>query len=309
MDRLMSMRVFQRVVDEGGFAAAARALDLSPAVVTRLVADLESHLGIRLLHRSTRRVSLTDAGEVYLERLRQILQDVEDTHAAVSSRTQALAGVVRLSAPPMLATHVLAPLIAEFHKSYPHIRFSMDVAAVDALTLIEDYDITLLATHVEFDASVIARRIVTSESILVASPAYLQRRGVPQVPEDLSRHDCLRLRLPGQRGGSWRLTHAAENRHVDVPVTPLLCVNHTDTLVRAVLDGAGITSTPLDVTSYLESGALVRVLKPWVTGQLSIYAALPSRKFMPQRTRLFLDYLTEQTQQRVSRAIGFRNAH
>ena len=109
MDRLSSMRVFLRVVDEGGFAAAARALDMSPAAVTRLVADLEDHLGTRLLHRTTRKQSLTEAGEAYVERLRLVLQDLEEAHAMVSSQTHELSGVLRLLAPPVLATHILAP--------------------------------------------------------------------------------------------------------------------------------------------------------------------------------------------------------
>src|SRR3990167_5724610 len=109
MDRLLSMRVFQRVIDEGGFAAAARALDMSPAVVTRLVADLEEHLGARLLHRSTRRLSLSEAGEMYLRRVRAILQDIDEAHDMASSHTLELAGVLRLMAQPILTTHVLAP--------------------------------------------------------------------------------------------------------------------------------------------------------------------------------------------------------
>src|SRR5512145_1196307 len=106
MDRLMSMRVFQRVIDEGGFAAAARALDMSPAAVTRLVADLEDHLGTRLLHRTTRRLSLSLAGQSYLNRVRTILQDIDEAHSAVSSQTSDLAGILRVLAPPALATHV-----------------------------------------------------------------------------------------------------------------------------------------------------------------------------------------------------------
>ena len=117
MDRLQSMRVFERVVSEGGFAAAARALDLSPAVVTRLVADLEEHLGTRLLHRTTRRLSLTEAGEAYVERVRAILQDIDEAHNLASAHTQDLAGVLRILAPPLLATHVLAPLLVVCRES------------------------------------------------------------------------------------------------------------------------------------------------------------------------------------------------
>ena len=128
MDRLLTMRVFQKVIDEGGFAAAARALDMSAAVVTRLVADLEDHLGTRLLHRSTRRLSLSLAGETYLARVRAILQDIDEADRLTSSQTHELAGVLRVLAPPVLATHVLAPLIAGFRQLYPKILLNIEVA-------------------------------------------------------------------------------------------------------------------------------------------------------------------------------------
>ena len=127
MDRLLSMRVFQKVIDEGGFAAAARALDMSPAVVTRLVADLENHLGTRLLHRTTRRVSLSPAGENYLNRVRGILQDIDEAHSIASAQTSEPKGVLRVLTPPVLATFLLAPLIAEFRALHPKIRLHVEV--------------------------------------------------------------------------------------------------------------------------------------------------------------------------------------
>lgn len=304
MDRLMSMRVFQKVIDEGGFAAAARALDISPAVVTRLVADLEEHLGTRLLHRSTRRLSLSMAGETYLARVRVILQDIDDAHASASSQTHELEGVLRVLAPPVLASHVLAPLIAGFRQLYPKILLNIEVDSFKEPP-IEDYDITLLPTDDAFDADVIARKISTTEAVLVASPSYLQRRGTPARPKELAGHEVLRLKAPGLRPQSWRLLDAErQDEPLDVVVAPGLWVNHTDTLLRAALDGAGITSVAMDLVAlYLSRGELVRVLRPWITGRLSLYAALPSRKFMPERTRVFLDYLTEQTRIQVKQAM------
>ncbi len=304
MDRLMSMRVFQRVIDEGSFAAAARALDMSPAVVTRLVADLEDHLGTRLLHRSTRRLSLSDAGESYLRRVRAILQDIDEAHAMASSQTHELAGVLHILAPPLLATYVLAPLLVDFQQLYPKIQLDISVETYKEPP-IEDYDITLLGTAAGFDGDVIARKIVSTEAVLVASPDYLKRRGTPQVPEDLAQHDCLRYKVAGVRPRSWHLFQADQpDESCDVDVTASMWSNHTDTLLRAALDGGGITATSVDLSaSYLSSGALVRVLRPWITGQFTMYAALPSRKFMPQRTRAFLEYLTEKTRVQVSTAM------
>lgn len=304
MDRLSSLRAFQKVIEEGGFAAAARALDLSPAVVTRLVADLEEHLGTRLLHRTTRRVSLTEAGEAYLERIRQVLIDLDEAGELVSSQTRELAGVLRVLAPPVLATHVLAPLVSGFRQTYPKIRLDIEVAS-HREPPIEAYDITLLGTSTGFDANVIARKVIASEAILLASPDYVRRRGMPQRPEDLARHDCLRLKPSVGRTRVWRLLNAADgDRPTEVKVEPVLWANHTDTLMHAALDGAGITATTLELAApMLANGQLVRVLSPWITDRLNLYAALPSRKFMPRRTQVFLDYLVAQTRQRVDQAL------
>jgi DNA-binding transcriptional LysR family regulator len=297
MDRLLSMRVFERVADEGGFAAAARALDMSAPVVTRLVADLEEHIGSRLLQRTTRRLALTDAGQTYLLRVRNILQDIDEADAVARSHTTEVAGLLRLHAPPVLASYVIAPLLAEFRRQHPKILIDIEVETCK-VPPIEDYDITLLGTDDSFDADVVARKVIESDAILVASPDYLKRRGKPEVPEDLAHHECLRLKWMGSRPRVWHMWHPEHpEQGVEVDVQPMLLANHTDTLLRATLDGAGITSVSVNlVAAHLTRGELVRVLSPWITGRLAMYAALPSRKFTPHRTRIFLDYLVAETQ-------------
>lgn len=304
MDRLLSMRVFQRVVDEGGFATAARALDMSAPVVTRLVADLEAHLGTRLLQRSTRRLSLTDAGRTYLGRVRNILQDIDEADAVTRSQTGELEGLLRVHSPPVLASAVLAPVLAEFRRRYPRIELDIEVEATSEPPF-EAFDITLLGTDDRFNGDIVARKIIEAEAILVASPAYVQRRGAPQAPEDLVDHECLRLKQSNARPRAWRMWRVAEpDSAVDVSVTPVIAANHTGTLLRATLDGAGITSVALDIVApYLTRGELVRVLSPWITGRLAMYAALPSRKFIPERSRAFLDFLVEQTQMEANKAL------
>lgn len=304
MDRLLSMRVFERVVDEGGFAAAARALDMSAPVVTRLVADLEEHLGARLLHRSTRRLSLTEAGQQYLGRVRHILQDIQEAEAGAQSQTTELAGLLRLHAPPVLASYVIAPLLAEFRRRHPKIRIELEIETLRELP-IEDFDITLIGTEAGFDGDVIARKVLESSAILVAAPDYLKRRGALLQPEDLIQHDCLCLKMPDTQQRLWRLWRPeSPDLPTEVELKPVLMANHTDSLLRAVLDGAGITSVAVDVVApLLTSGALVRVLAPWITGRLAMYAAVPSRKFMPQRTRVFLDFLIEETRLKTAKAM------
>jgi DNA-binding transcriptional LysR family regulator len=296
MDRLQSMRVFQQVVDDGSFAAAARKFDMSAAVVTRLVGDLEDHLGVRLLQRTTRRLALTDAGETYLARVRHILNDIDEAHAAAQAHAQEMSGVIRILTPPVFATHVLAPLVAEFGRRYP--KVVLDIHADSPLVPpIEDYDLTLLGAADTFDANIIARPIASSDGILCAAPGYLREHGIPLQPEDLARHRCLRVKLQANRHRSLRLINPEDhNREVEVQVEPALLVNNTTALIRACLDGAGISIQAIDIVAkYLQNGELQRVLSPWITGRNTLYAALPSRKFIPARTSVFLEFMTEYT--------------
>lgn len=305
MDRLLSMQVFERVADEGGFAAAARALDISAPVVTRLIAELEAHLGTRLFQRTTRRVSLTEAGEAYLHRVRSILQDIDEADAIASAHTNELAGRLRVQTQPVLASYVVAPMLAGFRQRYPNIMVDIEVEA-HRTPPVEDFDITLLGTDASFDANVVARKVIESEVILVASPVYVQRRGSPQKPQDLAQHECLRLKTPEGPLRPWRVWETQRpNDAVEVGVAPVLVANHTDTLLRAAIDGVGITSVSLDIAAfYLARGELVRILNPWITGRLGMYAALPSRKFIPQRSLVFLDYLTEHTRKQNDKALA-----
>ena len=293
MYRLLSMRVFQKVIDEGGFAAAARALDMSPAVVTRLVADLEDHLGTRLLHRTTRRVSLSPAGENYLTRVRGILQDIDEAHSIASAQTSEPKGVLRILTPPVLATFLLAPLIAEFRELHPKIRLHVEVDSHDELP-IEDFDLTLLPTTDAFDADIVARKVSDTEAILVCSPEYIKRHGTPATPAELAQHELLRLRAQGMVQRLWRLRNSHTDEVFDLVSEPSLWINHTETLLRATVDGAGITSVAVGLAApFLARGELVRVLRPWITDRLSLYVALPSRKFMPERTRVFLEFFID----------------
>ena len=296
MDRLQSIRVFQQVVDDGSFAAAARKFDMSAAVVTRLVGDLEEHLGVRLLQRTTRRLALTDAGEAYLARVRHILNDIDEAHAAAQAHAQEMSGVIRILTPPIFGVHILGPLVAEFGRRYPKVILDIHVESTQVPS-IEDYDLTLLGASDTFDANIIARPIASSDGVLCASPDYLQKNGAPKHPEDLAQHRCLRMKLSANRHRIWRLINPEENRReLEVTIEPAMLVNHTDTLIRACVDGAGISSQSIDlVANHLYSGELQRVLSPWITGTNTLYAALPSRKFIPKRTSTFLEFMTDYT--------------
>ncbi|MEJ8840176.1 LysR family transcriptional regulator [Ramlibacter sp. AN1133] len=300
MDRLQSMRVFQQVVEEGGFAAAARKLGLATAVVSRLVSDLEHHLGVRLLQRTTRSLSLTQAGETYLERLRVILGEVDAAEAMVQDQANDMSGTVRVLAPPVVAVHLLAPAVVAFQREHPNVR--VDVHVEDSPDpAVHEYDLAVLSGATTIDPGFIARTVVYSQSVFCASPAYLRQFGEPAAPEDLLRHRVLRLRLPGAKLGPLRLldpVHA--DRTLEVDVVSAFTANHSDTLLRATLEGGGISSQPIDiVVALLKEGRLQRVLAPWITARLSLLAAMPSRKFMPSRTRVFLEYLVAHARRTV----------
>ena len=304
MDKLLAMRVFQQVADENGFAAAARALDMSPPVVTRLIAELEKELGVRLFHRTTRRVALSEAGELYLERVRKILDDVEQARELVSEHSEQLYGVLRISSDAALASSMIAPSIFGFRQLYPGIKIEVIVRSQQTLP-IEDYDITLFSSTVGTDLAIVARKILQSDAILVAASSYIERRGMPETAQDLTEHDCIHIRRDSDPFRGWNLWQEDDPKAIArVEVDPILVANHTDTLLRATLDGCGISSLAVNLARpYLNSGEMLRVLDPWITGQLVVYAGLPSRQFIPQRVQVYLDYLIDYTRKQSEQRI------
>ena len=301
MDRLQSMRVFREVVDEGGFAAAARKLELTPAAVTRLVSDLEKHLGVRLLQRTTRRLSRTPAGEAYLARLRTILSVIDEADAVVQAHSREMSGTVRILAQPVVATHIIAPAIADFQRQHPEVHLELHVH--DALDPnVEDYDLTLVNGSVPIVSSAIVRTVLESVAVFCAAPDYLRRSGQPERPEDLLQHRCLRLRSEGMRLRPMTLIDPSDrDRRVELDLPAVVTANHTDSLMSAIIGGAGIGAQPADlIAPLLKAGVLQRVLAPWITARISLVAAMPSRKFMPARTRAFLDYLVDHARRAVA---------
>lgn len=290
------MKVFQRVIDEGGFAAAARALDMSPAGVTRMVAALEEHLGVRLLQRTTRKLALTDVGETYLLRVRSILHEVADAESAAAEHTRELQGTLHVLATPVLASYFLSPRIATWHARHPKVLLDLQIDPFPQ-PRIEEFDVTFLVVDEAFDGDIVARPLATTDWIACASPAYLQRAGTPETPAQLCDHTYLKFQWPqdsGHYGRQTRLQPVSGGEPVEVDLKPALQTTSFDVLLRAALDGAGITFlSRLLVATHLERGSLVHLLPDWIFGRFTIYAALPTRKFMPSRTRAFLDFLGE----------------
>lgn len=297
MDRLHSMRVFSRVIEQGSFAGAAREMNLSPAVVTRLVADLEEHLGARLINRTTRRLSLTDIGENYLERVRQILTEVDEAEALATAATSEPRGNLRVLCPPAFAVHQIAKILPKFRALYPRVTLELSVPG-PVETVDENFDVSILTEgRRPLDGSFVARRLARSEVIACASPEYLDKHGRPQHPRDLAKHETMLPNFLHEltfRAVDWDGEDSA-TESITLPVPrPALSTIHTDTMYAAALAGMGITGLPSFVAEdALLENALERVLPQWHMLTTTLYAGMPTRKHVPARTRAFVDFLVQ----------------
>lgn len=295
MDQFRAIKVFVRVIDEGSFAAAARALDLAPAVVTRLVAELEDHLGTRLLNRTTRRLSLTEIGEAYLERARRILADVDEAAALAASATQEVRGLLRVLCPPAIAVHQLAKHLPKFHREFPLV--TLEITSPGPVDTVDDsYDLTILLAREALDGDFVARRLARSEFIMCASPDYLDQRGRPQHPSELRNHDALLPPTPTLMRGL-TLQRGDGSEEITLPIVPsraALSTTHMDTNYAAALHGLGVAGLPsFMVEDALLEQALERVMPQWRLFSTTLWAGMPTRKYVPARTRAFLDFLLE----------------
>ncbi|CAN7507050.1 LysR family transcriptional regulator [Pseudoduganella sp. LjRoot289] len=290
MDRLQSMRVFAKVVEQGSFARAGMAMEMSNAVVTRHVADLEQHLGTRLLNRTTRSLSLTETGQGYLERVRQILSDIDDADALASASACKPSGTLRIYCHLHFGQSQLAPLLPLFAAEFPDIV--LDVALSDkAPDLVEDgFDAGVFIGIQKVDASMIVRQLATSSVVLCASPAYVARRGAPARPADLTGHDCLNHDLELVRHHWYVLCGDSETK---VPIVSKMISNNVEVLHQAGLAGMGIMlRTSYTLQDDLAQGRLVRLLPDYCTGTVSVFLAYPSRKLLSAKLRAFVDFMT-----------------
>jgi DNA-binding transcriptional LysR family regulator len=298
MDELKAMRVFARVAGEGSFAGAARALDLAPAVVTRAVAELEDHLGARLLNRTTRKVALTEVGADYLARVQRILADVEEAQAMAGAHVQEARGLVRLLVPPAVSVHQIAKHLPRFHQRFPLVQLEIDAfGPVEAAS--EAHDISIVWTREMLSGEFIARRLARTETIVCAAPEYLERRGRPRHPSELAQHDALLppasvlpQGLTFRRGGFGDDEPAGEEVTLHSGGTAVLRSAHIDTNYAAALAGLGIAGLPSYVVEdALIEHALERVLPEWHLFSATIWATMPSRQHLPARTRAVLEFL------------------
>ncbi len=289
MDTLHGMRIYVRVAERGSFAAVARQMDVARSVVTRQIAALEARLGVKLIARSTRSLSLTSAGTTYLERCREILRLVEAAESQLAEERHEPRGVIRVSVPLSFGLRHLSPLLLDFNLRYPEVTTEVDFTD-RRVSLIEDgLDLAIRVTP-RLDSLAVARRIGSGRLLAVAAPEYLRRHGEPIHPADLVRHECL-VYLPAQQEG-WPFQ--VDGTLEVFPVRGRIRANNGDALLAAAVRGLGITVQPdFLLSAAIRAGTVQRILGNFPLPELGIFALLPGNRYVPQRVRVLVDYLAE----------------
>ncbi|WP_408441604.1 LysR family transcriptional regulator [Paraburkholderia caffeinilytica] len=292
MDRLHAMKVFTRVVDTNSFSRAADTLDIPRASATTIVQSLEAHLKVRLLHRTTRRLSLTPDGAAYYERCVRILADIEETEASLSHGRRAPRGKLRVDVPTAIGKLIVMPQLDEFHERYPDIELMVGFSDKPVDLIQESVDCVIRIGTLQ-DSTLVARRIGIFERLTVASPLYLERHGTPETLDDLQRHLAVNYFL-GRTGRNMDLTFIVEGETVDVKMPGKIAVNDVDAYVAGGLKGIGLIQAPrLMALPYLQSGELVEVLPQWKPMPLPISAVYPHNRHLSPTVRVFVDWVAE----------------
>ncbi len=287
--------VFVKVVEQGSFIAAARSLGLPKTTVSRKVQELETRLGAQLLHRTTRRLGLTEAGNVYFEHCQRIARELEEAEGAVGQLQGGPRGWLRFTVPYSVGIAWISPLLGQFHAQYPEIRLDMHMSN-DPVDLIgNEIDVALRAGPLP-DSTLVARRLAGFRTQVFGSPDYIRRRGEPLHPEELQHHRILAVRKHYHAHPSritWPLTDG-NGTSTDFPIDPLMVANDPSALIGAVLHGEGL-SLVTDVTAkpYVESGHLRRVLAGWTGPMVDFNAVFPRGRVVSPKIRAFVDFLVE----------------
>jgi len=288
---LPALATFARIVSAGSLSAAARELDLSLAVVSKRLAQLEANLGVRLLQRTTRRQTLTDEGTVFHTHVLRILAEVEDAETLIAQRRGKVSGLLRVTAPAHFGRKWMAPLAAEFHTCHPQLTVQLDLddAVVDLVA--DGFDIAVRVGSL-VDSSLTARELAANYRVLCASPTYVKHRGAPKRPADLTQHSC--IVIGDQPHTEWRFGGAAD---ITVRVSGGLLTNDGMAATAWALEGAGIVLKSIwDVGDDLASGRLVRILPAYSIPAAPLHAIYPNKQHLAPRVRLFVAFLRERLQ-------------
>jgi len=290
VDRFLEMQTFNAVVDAGSFVKAADALNMSKAAVSRYVVDMETRLGVRLLHRTTRRLSLTDEGQVFYGRSKELLAELEEAEDEVTSRSDAASGLLRINAPFTFGILHLAPLWGAFMALHPKVK--LDVTLADRLVdLVEEgYDLAIRIATLE-NSSLVSRKLATTRTVLCASPQYLKLHGTPQHPDELANHAVISYSYLST-GDEWRFT--GPEGPVSVKTRPCMHTNSGDTCRAAALAHQGVILQPnFLVGKDLTDGSLVELMPQYRSIEFGIYAIYPTRKHVSAKVRAMIEFLAD----------------
>ncbi len=288
MDKFNNMQVFCRIVELGTFSAVAKELKLSTMMISKYMAQLETSLGVILLNRTTRSLSLTSAGEAYYHRSKQLLEDLAELEASTAQLGERVKGHIHISAPIDFGGIYMVPAIERYLRQYPEVRISMSLDNKPPNLRDGQFDISLLVTD-KLDPGVVARKIAETELCTYASPAYLAAKGCPQTIDDLSRHQCLHY-VDTPHGDYWVFHVDGESRRIKTEWW--LASNNGRALCQAAALGMGIVQAPrLSVVPYLERGELVEILRDYRRPAVAIYATYLQRRFYPAKLTSFIDFL------------------
>lgn len=290
IDIVAGMRVFTEVVEAGSFAGAADRLDLSRGMATRYVAQLEAHLGVRLLNRTTRKLSLTEAGSDYYQRATQILAMVEEAETSAAQEASVPRGTLRVNTSVAFGVRHLGRAITEYLQRYPSV--DIDLTLNDRVVdLVEEGFDVAIRVAAQIDPGLVARRLTRARIVACAAPAYLKAHGTPKSPGELSGHNCISYSYSSLQN-EWHFKRKGVERTVRVAGN--LRGNNGDVLVNAAIEGLGVILHPTFlVFEALRQKQLVRILSDWEADELSVFAVYPHRKFLPPKVRSFIDFLAE----------------
>jgi len=286
------MHLFVRVAELGNFSAVAQQLGVARSVVTRQIAGLEAHLGVKLMARSTRRLALTSAGTAYLEKCRVILNLVETAETDVAEERLTPRGNIRISLPLSFGLKRLAPLLLDFSQRYPEVALEMDYSDRRVKLIEEGIDLSIRITR-RLEAGDVARKIGTGHLLALASPEYLARHGRPQHPSELAHHECLGYTHVGSPM-PWQFL--IDGQPENFTVRSRINANNGDVLTEAAAQGLGITLQPDFIAgSFIGAGRVEAILTDFPVPELGIYAMLPSNRHVPYRVRVLMDFLAANT--------------
>lgn len=292
MDRLQAMQVFTRVVDTNSFTRAAETLDLPRASVTTIIQNLEAFLGTRLMHRTTRRLSLTPDGAAYYERCVRILADVEETEASFQSGNKKPHGKLRIDMPGSIGRLLVIPSLCEFHTRYPDIDLQLGLSDRPVDLLQEGVDCVVRVGALQ-DSSLVARRIGLFEGVTCAAPDYIERSGMPSSLEDLDNHKAVNY-FSSRTGRTIDWAFMVEGKEVEVKMKSIVSVNDADAYVTCGLEGFGLIQPALFmVLPHLRSGQLVEVLPELKPLPMPISAVYPHSRHLSPKVRVFVDWIAE----------------